>query len=429
MSVDAVLTAAVWDDTAARRVAAHLPVEVVEGATQQRIVDAIGSLIDDGVPVDPTTVMARVRDQHLPGWDQALNHLLELVTSPIPAGTLGWHLDRLQQQAARQRLRTLAGRMSQHADDGDPADVVTLAREQLDRIDLGAASTPPSLADLTESYLQRLETADTTQTLPTGFADLDRMLAGGLRAGQLVVVGGRPAAGKSLLLAGFARAAAARGARSLLHSLEMPRQEVWDRHTASVASVPLDRIVSRRLTDDDWSRIGRTLPTISDVTVHVDDRPSVTVADVTRTARGMRPDLILIDYLQLLRPAKASGSRQEDVAGLSRALKLLARDLRCPVVVAAQLNRGQTQRADAAPRMSDLRESGAIEADADVVLLLHRDPGDETLGTTAQLIVAKNRSGETGTLQLAFLGHYARFGPLTLAGGRMTALSAPGGVS
>lgn len=409
-SVDAVLAAAIWHDPIARQVVTDLPESVIDGAQRQRVLDALTSLMDAGATVDPFVVMARIRDQRQPGWDAALRHLNELVTLPSAPVTVGWHLSRLRQEAARTALRVVGAQVSQLADDADPFEASLVARDRLERVDLGSGSAPPSMADRLGAWLDALEAGDTTRTLPTGFRDVDALLSGGLRPGQLVVVGARPGVGKSILLGDLARAAVGRGARVLWHSLEMPVSEVQDRMGAAICRVPLDRLGSR--SRDVWDRVESRTSDLALPTLHVEDRPSVTVGDVHRTARAVRPDLLLIDYLQLIQPAKASGNRQEDVAGISRALKLLARDLRCPVVVAAQLNRALTSRSDTKPRLSDLRESGAIEADADVVLLLDRDPDDETQGTTAEVLVAKNRGGPTGTVSLAFMGHYASFGSL-----------------
>lgn len=410
-SVTALLAAAVWDDGTARHVAPLVPDETVSGAALV-VLTAVRALVDLGVPVEPSSVHCRIVDDRMAGWDDARRWLLDLIGAPTPVGTVGWHLDRLRQQAARDRLTALATTVAQVAQGSELHDAVHTIRERLDRVDLGASTAPPSLADLTDAALNRLESGDTTRTLSTGLADLDKLLGGGLRPGQLVVVGARPGVGKSCLLTDLARAATNRGARVLLHSLEMARDEVWARHASATCRVPLDRLMSAALNEDDWTRIGRSLASASDDRLHVDDRPGVTVSDIAATARTVGPDLLGIDYLQLVRVAKPSGSRQEDVAGLSRGLKLLARDLRCPVVVAAQLNRGQTNRADSTPRMSDLRESGAIEADADVVLLLDRDDDDDTHGTTGRLDVAKNRSGPRGVVELAFHGAFASFASL-----------------
>lgn len=405
-SVAALLSAAVWDDGTARHVAPLMPEETVSGSPMV-VLSAVRALVETGVPVEPSSVHCRIVDDRLPGWDDARRWLLDLLSEPS-TGTPGWHLDRLRQIAARDRLTALSVTVAQAAR-GDLHDAVHTIRERLDRVDLGASTAPPTLADLTQAAMDRLEAGDTTRTLSTGIADLDRLLGGGLRPGQLVVIGARPGVGKSVLITDLARAATTRGARVLLHSLEMPREEVWARHAAATCRVPLDRLMSATPTDDDWLRVGRGLAGTADDRLHVDDRPAVTVGDVAATGRTVGPDLLCVDYLQLLRVAKPSGSRQEDVAGLSRGLKLLARDLRCPVVVAAQLNRGQTNRADTRPRMSDLRESGAIEADADVVLLLDRDDDDDTHGTTGRLDVAKNRSGARGVVELAFHGAFASF--------------------
>lgn len=406
-SVTALLSAAVWHDEAARRVAVDLPTEVVNGP-HSRILEAVQALVTEGVTVDPTTVLARLT--RMPGAEDAARALVELVTAGPHVGTVGWHLDQVHEDAARIRLRALGTAVEQAAETEDLHSAVGMLRERFDRVNLGTSTAPPTVADVVDDYLAGLDAHITARVLPTGLLDLDDLLGGGLRDGQLVVVGARPGVGKTVLLGGFACHAALReSARVLLRSLEMSRTEVLTRYVSSETKVPLAHLISQDVTDDDWTSIARRLPALMSGHLHVDDRADLTVAGLHQQARSLRPDLIVVDYLQLIRPGKATGNRQEDVAAMTRALKLMARDLHCPVVIAAQLNRALTDRKDQTPRLSDLRESGAIEADADVVILLDRDPNDDTMGTTARALVEKNRSGPTGRVDLAFHGHYARF--------------------
>jgi replicative DNA helicase len=409
VSLDALLGQACWDITVARRVVAELPDDLV-GPPRLAAFLALTSLVTPTLDViDPPMVMQRVMTDKNPGWEDTCRWLPN-VTTGMWVGTSGWHLDIIREATARERLFQTAARTQQMAATADLADAVSLAREGLDRIQVRTADAPPTIADLLMPHLERLETQDTTKRLSTGLPDLDHLLAGGFRPGQLVIVGARPGVGKSLLLGGFALHAAIRE-HATVHfaSLEMGREELMDRFLASEASVSLRAITGRSLDEEGWSRLARHLDDISSARLHIDDTPTQTVPAIAAAAKPQRPALVLVDYLQLVCPAGKTNNREQEVAALSRALKLLARDLDCTVIAASQLNRESDKRNDRKPRLSDLRESGAIEADADLVLLLDRDDNDETLGTDASLIVAKQRGGPLGSVPLVFSGDHARF--------------------
>lgn len=248
--------------------------------------------------------------------------------------------------------------------------------------------------------------------LPTGWADLDDMLTGGLRPGHLVIIGARPSVGKSLVATELARQVAARGTGVLFASLEMSCDEVTNRIAASMTRVPLSTLTGGRANDEEMDRLGTLLARVADWPLHIDDRASVGVAgirgragDLARTPRGL--GLVVVDYLQLITPPDLRAPREQQVASFSRALKLLAKDLGVPVVALSQINRAPMMRADKRPLMSDLRESGAIEADADEILLLHREDEDPE---ELEVNVVKNRHGETGTVYLTWMPHVGTIG-------------------
>lgn len=409
-SLDVLLREACWDLPTARRVVAEVPEITCQAPPRFCLWNALAALVEsDPEGLDPAMVMHRVTSDRLPGWDDTARWMADLTTGGFAAGTVGWHLNAVKEHAARLGLMQLADRARQAAE-GDVDEAVTLVRTGLDRIATRTVEAPPTVADLLMPHLERLETKDTTRRVGTGMPDLDERLAGGFRPGQLVVVGAATGAGKSLLLGGFARHAALREQVPVLfHSLEMGRDELMDRLLAAEARVNLQSLNARDLNEDDWSRLSRRLDAINTGQLFIDDNPTRTVADIAATAKPLRPALLCVDYVQLLTPTGKSNNRQEEVANLSRALKLLARDLRCTVIAAAQLNRAADQRSDKTPRLSDLRESGAIANDADVVLLLDRDENDDTLGSDASLIIAKQRGGPLGSVPLVFTGHHARF--------------------
>lgn len=253
--------------------------------------------------------------------------------------------------------------------------------------------------------------------VPTGFADLDS-LTGGLRPGQMIVIAGRPGHGKSTLGLDFSRSAAIKHRMTtVFFSLEMSRQDIEERLISAQARVALHHIRQGALDDDDWTRIARHTGEIMDAPLLLDTSTNLTVMDIRAKARRLAQKhelrLVVVDYLQLMQSGGAKAeTRQMEVTDISRNLKLLAKELNVPVVALSQLNRGPEQRADKRPMVSDLRESGAIENDADMVILLHREDAYERESKRAgeaDLIVGKNRSGPLATITVSAALHYSQF--------------------
>ncbi|MGW5333618.1 replicative DNA helicase [Streptomyces bauhiniae] len=275
-------------------------------------------------------------------------------------------------------------------------------------------------ADL-EAYLDALEArrnAGRITGVPTGFTDLDE-LTSGLHGGQMVIVAGRPAMGKSTLALDFARSCSVRHGRpSAYFSLEMSRVELQDRTLSAEAKVALHHIRRGTLDDAAWTRTAQHLPALQAAPLYIDDSPGQSLASIKAKCRRRQQshglELVVIDYLQLLGTgaSRRHENRQQEVSELSRGIKLLAKELHTPVVVLAQLNRGPEQRIDKKPLLSDLRESGSLEQDADLVILVHRDDAydkESPRAGEADLIVAKHRNGPTATITVASQLHYSRF--------------------
>jgi replicative DNA helicase len=255
------------------------------------------------------------------------------------------------------------------------------------------------------------------ERIRTSWPDLNQLYAGHFPK-HLVILGARPAVGKTLIALGMARHAAIEaGIATLYISLEISDREVIYRLLACEAGIELSHLIESRCTDADWDKLARARRVIDPAPFYVHDADSITVAGVDRAIasverrHGVKIGLVVIDYLQLMDAAenKRTANRQEEVASLSRGLKKLAKKRDISIIACAQLNRGPTQRADKKPTMSDLRESGAIEADADNILLLHReaDPESPRVGEI-DVIVEKQRNGPKGTVTLAFQGHRGR---------------------
>lgn len=274
------------------------------------------------------------------------------------------------------------------------------------------------LGEIVEMAIDDQENPDDQPGILTGFQDVDS-LTNGFRPGEVIVVAARPAVGKSTLAVDFLRAIAIQqNIPTALFSLEMGALEIGQRVLAAEARVGLHHIRGYKLTDDDWTRIGNRVPDLMQAPMFIDTSPNLTMAEIKTRAREMHSreglSLLAVDYLQLLESGsrRRGVSRQEEVADMSRQLKLLAKELDIPVIALSQLNRGPEQREDGKPKVSDLRESGGIEQDADMVILLHRpdlnEPESPRAGE-ADLIFGKCRNAPTCTITVAFQGHYSRF--------------------
>jgi replicative DNA helicase len=252
--------------------------------------------------------------------------------------------------------------------------------------------------------------------VPTGFADLDR-LTNGLHPGQMIVIAARPAVGKSTVALDVCRSASLHNnLASVIFSLEMSRTEITMRMLSAEARVPLQKMRKGMMDEDDWTRLARTMGDVNNAPLFIDDSPNMTLMEIRAKCRRLKQrhqlKLVVIDYLQLMTSGKRVESRQQEVSEFSRALKLLAKELEVPVIAVSQLNRGPEQRTDKKPMISDLRESGSIEQDADMVILLHREDmyeKESPRAGEADFIVAKHRNGPTDTITVAFQGHYSRF--------------------
>ncbi|NDH75362.1 MAG: replicative DNA helicase, partial [Actinobacteria bacterium] len=279
--------------------------------------------------------------------------------------------------------------------------------------------------DLLDATLDRLEqlyeAGEGVTGTPTGFLDLDELLSG-LQPNALLIVGARPAMGKTAFALNIAAHAAVREqAPVLIFSLEMGHLELTQRMLCSEANVDAKNMRDGKLTEDDWTRISNGIGRLADAPMWIDDNPNLTIMEIRAKARRLKSQagglgLIIVDYLQLMSGRAGAENRQVEVSEISRGLKILARELECPVIGLSQLSRTLEMRQDKRPMLADLRESGAIEQDADVVMFLYRDevynPGGESEGM-AEVIVAKHRSGPTGTINLGFVPRFTSFRNLT----------------
>ncbi|MGO2425511.1 MAG: replicative DNA helicase [Corynebacterium flavescens] len=276
------------------------------------------------------------------------------------------------------------------------------------------------LGDLIDPTIDQLaalqQTGGIESGVPTGFIDLDK-LTNGLHAGQMVIVAARPGVGKSTLALDFMRSCSlAHGKASAIFSLEMSASEIVMRLLSAESEVKLADMRGGRVSTEDWAKIDDTLNRIQDAPLYIDDSPNLTMMEIRSKARRLKQqhglDLVVLDYLQLMSSGKKVESRQQEVSEFSRQLKLLAKELEVPLIAISQLNRGPESRTDKKPQLADLRESGSLEQDADMVMLLYRpdsqDRDNERAGE-ADIILAKHRGGPIDTVQVAHQLHYSKF--------------------
>ncbi len=403
-------------------------VETIRGTdfyrpAHEQIYNAITDLYGRGEPADAITVADELgkRGELLRLGGAPYLHTL-LASVPIAANA-GWYAEIVREKAVLRRLADASVRIGQmsFAGEGDVDDIVDRAQAEVYAVtDRRAAEDYKPLSELMQPTLDEMEAIESRGAglsgVPTGFADLDD-LTNGLHPGQLVIVAARPGIGKSTLALDLARAASIKnGLGSVIFSLEMSQIEITMRLLSAEAGVPLSHIRGGRMNDQDWNRVSAKMGQVSEAPMFIDDSPNMTMMEIRAKARRLKQRhdlrLIVIDYLQLMTSGKKVESRQVEVSEFSRQLKLLAKELDVPVIALSQLNRGPEQRNDKRPMLSDLRESGSLEQDADLVILLNRpdlyDKDSERAGE-ADFDVAKHRNGPTKTITVAFQGHYSRF--------------------
>lgn len=393
----------------------------------QAIYDAIREMFGDGQRIDPITLAAtleRRRELTRVGGVLYLHELMAHVPAYTPTGHERW-CELVAEAHASRTVSAVADGLAGAVKAGrtDIVDLLDHAQERLTAAQANLTRREQEstvIGGLLQGVLDELgevQAHGPAKGVPTGYADLDK-LTGGFHPGEMVVVAGRPGIGKSVLTIDVARNAAINnGIGTIVFSLEMSRSELVRRILSAEGRVRADALGRKGgMTDDDWTRLARRLPAIEAAPLHIVDTPNMTITAIKAKAREIAATqeigLIVIDYLQLIESTGRAESRQIEVSAISRKLKLLAKELEVPVVVAAQLNRGPEQRTDKKPQLADLRESGALEADADKAILIHRpdlyEREDPRMGE-ADFILAKHRGGPTATIAVAHQLHYSRF--------------------
>lgn len=390
----------------------------------ETIYDVILDLYASGEPADAVTVsnaLSKSGDLARIGGAAYLHTLIQSV--PTSANAI-FYAEIVRELALLRRLVTAGTRIVQMGYDaqGDTDDLINRAQSEIYQVtERRTTEDYVRLSEALQPTIEEIERSGShdgdTAGVPTGFYEFDE-LTNGLHPGQMIVIAARPGVGKSTLALDFARSAALHHEQTtVIFSLEMGRIELTTRLLSAESSIPLQKLRQGKLDDErDWTTLANTMGKINDAPLFIDDSPNMALTEIRAKCRRLKQQhdlkMVVIDYLQLMTSGKRVESRQQEVSEFSRSLKLLAKELEVPVIALSQLNRSSEQRNDKRPMVSDLRESGSIEQDADMVLLIHREDmydKESPHAGEAIIMVAKHRNGPTGEIKVAFQGARSRF--------------------
>ena len=394
----------------------------------RNIFQAIVKLYDENEGVDVVTIVEELKKRNILDKVGGSAHITELANS-IPTAANIEHYARIVQE--KYMLRTLINAATSIV--AESYDSSSRVEEILDKaeeviFDITSAkkrgNAVAGIKDVVKESIDRIDKLyqrkENITGVATGFHDLDIMTAG-LQPSDLIIVAGRPSMGKSALATSMVEHAGITGKTSCaLFSLEMSKEQLAQRMLCSIAHVNAHKVRTGFLSQSDWPKLVDAAQKLSEAPIFIDDTPSISALELRAKCRRLKAkhdiQMVIIDYLQLMRGSYRSESRQQEISEISRSIKALARELSIPIIAISQLSRAAEQREDHRPRLSDLRESGAIEQDADIVMLLFREeyynPTEENTGV-AEVIVAKQRNGPTGTIKMAFLKEYTKFSNLS----------------
>ena len=389
----------------------------------ETIYEAILSLYGHGSPADAITVADELKKRGELTRVGGASYIHTLIASVPTAANAQYYAEIVKEHAIMRRLIEAGTKIAQlgYANETEVDTLVDQAQAEIYAVTDGNAKEDyVSFSEALEETINEIDAnsnrPDGVYGVPTDFIEFDE-LTGGLHGGQMVVIAARPGVGKSTLALDIARSAAIHHQMTtVFFSLEMSRTELAMRILSAEGKISMGRLKKGDLDTEGWTNLATLQGRIDSAPLFIDDSPNMTLMEIRAKCRRLKQrndlKLVVLDYLQLMSSGKKVESRQQEVSEFSRSLKLLAKELDVPVIALSQLNRGSEQRTDKRPMVSDLRESGSIEQDADMVILLHREdmynPDSERVGE-ADMIIAKHRGGPTRTIPLAFSGKYSRF--------------------
>ena len=389
----------------------------------ETIYEAILSLYGHGSPADVITVADELKKRGELTRVGGASYIHTLIASVPTAANAQYYAVIVKEHAIMRRLIEAGTKIAQlgYANETEVDTLVDQAQAEIYAVTDGNAKEDyVSFSEALEETINEIDAnsnrPDGVYGVPTDFIEFDE-LTGGLHGGQMIVIAARPGVGKSTLALDIARSASIHHQMTtVFFSLEMSRTELAMRILSAEGKISMGRLKKGDLDTEGWTNLATLQGRIDSASLFIDDSPNMTLMEIRAKCRRLKQrndlKLVVLDYLQLMSSGKKVESRQQEVSEFSRSLKLLAKELDVPVIALSQLNRGSEQRTDKRPMVSDLRESGSIEQDADMVILLHREdmynPESDRVGE-ADMIIAKHRGGPTRTIPLAFSGKYSRF--------------------
>lgn len=389
----------------------------------KEIFEAIVDIYDKGEPVDLITLTEKLKTRNTLDAVGGITFLTNLMDAVPSTHNVKYYAKIIEEKSLLRRLIKESSEIISKSYDGkeEVAEIIDDAEKGIFNISLKRSTQGyVHVKDVLNTNFDKIEELYLNKGkltgVPTGFTDLDSKLSG-LQKSDLILVAARPSMGKSSFMMNIVQHAAVREkTTTVIFSLEMSKEQLTQRLLCAEALIDAHRLRVGDINEDEWVKLARAMGPLSEAPIFIDDTPSISVAEMRAKCRRLKLEhnlgLIVIDYLQLMQGKGNSESRQQEISEISRSLKALAREINVPVVALSQLSRAPEMRADHRPILSDLRESGAIEQDADVVMFLYRDEyyhPDTEKKNIGEVIIAKQRNGPTGTIELVWLGQFTKF--------------------
>lgn len=424
-----VLSACLLLPSATDKVCENLTSEMFFSDANRKIFEAIFNLHENKKPIDYTTLTNELEKNNTLALIGGIEYLTDVIDAIVSAANVEYYINIVQEKYLRRRLIEVSTEIttSAYEESLDTNEVVDIAEQQIFKVTKERkAGEFKSISEVLRSTQARLEylaqNGSAITGLPTGFTDLDIMTSG-LHEHELIIVAARPAMGKTAFAVNLAvNTALATPKAVAIFNMEMGAEQLAQRMIGSVGGIDMKRLQTGQLDEKDWQKVNEAMSELGETNIYIEDTSGITVGDIRAKCRRLANSekglaLVIIDYLQLIQGgARYAGNRQQEVSEISRSLKTMALELHVPVIALAQLSRAVELREDKRPIMSDLRESGSIEQDADIVSFLYRDdyynPDKHDLSkntSVTELIVGKHRSGNTGTIELLFEKNFSNF--------------------
>lgn len=390
--------------------------------SNKKLYSVMLDMFEKNIPIDLVTVVDELRSQNLLEAIGGLDYITNLSSSIVTTANVSYYAKMIQEKATLRRLIQASSEIIELGYSGeDLHEVLDTAEQKIFDIAQGRDKGKFSpIKDVLMDTFYNIETLYKNKGhltgVPSGFQDLD-LKTSGFQQSDFILIAARPSMGKTSFALNIAQNAAMSVKEPVaIFSLEMSKEQLVNRLICSTANIDSQKLRTGNLDDDDWPKLAAAMAPLSSAPIYIDDTPGLSVMDIRAKCRRLKLEkglcLVLIDYLQLMEGRTNSENRQQEVSEISRQLKSLARELQVPIITLSQLSRAPEARSDHRPILSDLRESGAIEQDADLVMFLYRDDyynKDSDKKNIAELIIAKHRNGPTGTIELLWMGQYTKF--------------------